>query len=59
MFYTGGHEGCHVGGLSELCHICVTDIWKWLKLFLETGSVSIKAEQKAGMRRYYSVGLVR
>jgi hypothetical protein len=27
-FYTGGHVGCYVGGLSKLYHKFVTDIWK-------------------------------
>jgi len=22
VFYTGGHTGCYVGGLSELYHMC-------------------------------------
>jgi len=30
VFYIRGYAGCYVGGLSELCHKCVTDIWKRL-----------------------------
>jgi len=30
-FYIGGYAGCLVGGLSNLCYIYVTDVWRGLK----------------------------
>jgi len=29
-FYIWEHVDCHPGTLSELCHVCVTDVWKKL-----------------------------